>query len=1059
MPIAQTLLESDQLKSRLPRLERIFDVPLPLIDPENGELTVPRPGYDARFQSYLVEGAPEIREMGLAEAKGVVKKLIQDFCFRGEQDVVHAIAALLTPMCRGLYDRWTSRTPVFFFLGNRPRTGKDYLAGCVSILYEGRTNEDPPLDRDQAELRKKLTAAMISGRRRMHFSNCDGVLKNPVLEQVVTNERWSDRVLGGNNEVSIPNEMEFSLSGNTGVLYTPDFSARSRFINLHFAHEYENKRTFTEPDLHGWLLRNRAEVLSALWTFVREWNRKGRPAGTTPLTSFPSWASIVGGIMKACDLGDPCLPHVMEMNTGGDNETRDMKRLYGIAYDTFPEKWVVKHAVRKLVVDNHESEDAEPLFSYLDIGDHSGKVRFGRILDKFVGREFDGIQMLEDGNTERNDRRKLKYTKVPEGPSDSDPVAAFFDGTSATALKGGGSGSLGGVVPSAIPEKDGETDVSVCVKGEKSISETAEPAITAMTASYELVDDRERFAEIAKEINSSGQAVALDCETYGEGKGDALDPFKGGIRLVSLAIPGRKPWIIDLKATGADLGPVKDALSEAGVIIHNALFDLRFLGVHCDLRLKKATCTMTASRLLNAGRLENKSGKLNSLGRALSDRGIVDLPKELGKSDWGGALSDGQLEYAANDVCYLHQLRDKLLVEINEAGLSKVWKLEMDVLPVAVEMSITGLMVDAGKLETLGDKLSPDIETVSREALELLGKEINLNSTKQLKAALNDLGFDLGSTDKATLAQLDHPVAVKLLEYRRLNSQKKTVETLKKHVSDDGRLHGTFDPSGSESGRFSCKDPNLQSISRGPVREAIRAPQDYKLVCADYSQIELRIAAVVRKEEKMLEAYRKGEDLHRVTAAYMCDKDASEVTPEERQMAKAVNFGLLYGQYPKGLARYAKESYGVDMTEGQAEKFHRRFFESYPAMRNYASCADRWASNNALNAVTRLGRRKYLPDGEDYRWTRYTSLLNAPVQGGAADVLKTALVRLAAALPDNARIVSTVHDEIIVECPEAIAPAVKAIMEGVMTGAMNHHYPEVPCEVEAKSGQTWAEAK
>jgi len=427
--IASLLLVCPNFVEALPKLDRVLKVPMPIIDGRGGSLIVPTPGYNPRINTLLVHEAPEIEELSLTESKALLERLLRDFCLADTKDKVHAIAALLTPLCRGLYRSWTTRVPVFFYLGNRPRTGKDYLAGCTHLIYEGITIEDPPLSANTDEFRKKITSAMMRGRRLMHFSNCSGEIKNNVFEQIVTNHHWSDRVLGGNRIVTLPNEMEFTLSGNVGVTYTPDFAARSRIINLRFEDEHENQRTFDEPDLHGWVLRERGKLLSALWGLVRHWDREGRPVGKTPFTSFSEWAEVVGGIMAACDLGDPCQPEAHEVQTQGDVEAEDIRHLYRLAYEKRPNEWISKQSLRDLVNDHNQAHGVDPLFGCPDREDKSFQVRFGMLLAKYRGRIFDGIQMDMNIEEPRPERRKIIFNCPAERSRTANPVEAVIDGS------------------------------------------------------------------------------------------------------------------------------------------------------------------------------------------------------------------------------------------------------------------------------------------------------------------------------------------------------------------------------------------------------------------------------------------------------------------------------------------------------------------------------------------------------------------------------------------------------------------------------------------------------
>jgi DNA polymerase-1 len=226
---------------------------------------------------------------------------------------------------------------------------------------------------------------------------------------------------------------------------------------------------------------------------------------------------------------------------------------------------------------------------------------------------------------------------------------------------------------------------------------------------------------------------------------------------------------------------------------------------------------------------------------------------------------------------------------------------------------------------------------------------------------------------------------------------------------------------------------------------------------ADYSQVELRIAAAIAGEEKMIQAYAQGSDLHRQTASIVLGKSVEDISKEDRQLAKAVNFGLLYGQSAKGLVRYAKTSYGVKLETEQARQIRRKFFDEYKHLREWHNQANEDAGSNREVLSTQLGRKRWLPMEGDVQWQRFTALLNAPVQGGAADVIKTAITGLQAKLPEGAGMVSTVHDELIVEVPLKDAETVKKLVEGVMLESAASLYPTVTFEVEAHICEDWSE--
>ena len=225
---------------------------------------------------------------------------------------------------------------------------------------------------------------------------------------------------------------------------------------------------------------------------------------------------------------------------------------------------------------------------------------------------------------------------------------------------------------------------------------------------------------------------------------------------------------------------------------------------------------------------------------------------------------------------------------------------------------------------------------------------------------------------------------------------------------------------------------------------------------ADYSQVELRAAAAIAGETKMIDAYKAGADLHKLTAATVLGKPEDAVTKADRQLAKAVNFGLIYGQSAPGLVKYAATSYGVTMDEDEATRIRQAFFRTYSRLRQWHGTSHNQAEEGITEVRTRSGRRRLIP-GTASEWERFTALVNTPVQGGTADGMKHALILIHERLPKSARIVSTVHDEVVVECPEQFADDCREIITTAMVEAMTALFPEVPIEVEGNVCTTWAE--
>ncbi len=232
-------------------------------------------------------------------------------------------------------------------------------------------------------------------------------------------------------------------------------------------------------------------------------------------------------------------------------------------------------------------------------------------------------------------------------------------------------------------------------------------------------------------------------------------------------------------------------------------------------------------------------------------------------------LTDGQLAYAARDVAHLHALYDVLTLKLEQSGLGEVAGLEMALQPVIVAMETAGLAVDRAKLEAIRDQAKAESEMQTAALRDALGdRQINLSSPVQLQTALAKAGLTLANTNEETLkASGDERFVPIILAHRSAEKTAQQAQSLLECIAADGRIHGRFDPTGTATGRFSSKEPNLQNIGRGPLRECFIAPEGSKLVVADYSQIELRAAAAIAGETKMIEAYQRGEDLHRGTAA------------------------------------------------------------------------------------------------------------------------------------------------------------------------------------------------
>ncbi len=568
-----------------------------------------------------------------------------------------------------------------------------------------------------------------------------------------------------------------------------------------------------------------------------------------------------------------------------------------------------------------------------------------------------------------------------------------------------------------------------------------------------LVNSRSAFDAIAGAIHAS-RSVAIALQVHGSGI--EAGPWRGGIRLLALSWPGECPRLLDLEQTGCDLGPVGAAIQSVRVTAHGGCDALLWLAVKCGIRPRNVFCTRTASRLLTAG---------TQGGDRLDDLLLrhLDIPagEDHSASDWGGLFfTEGQIAHAAREAAFLHALQKVLARELGKAGLKQVAALEMELLPVVAGMEESGIAVNATRLKALASGARRQMEHSARalaDALKL--PSLNPSSPQRLQAALARAGIAVPDTEEATLlAANDGRIVPEILTYRGAEKTFQQAEGLLQSIQPDGRIHARFDPTGTDTGRFVCRSPNLQGIGRGPIRSCFVAAQGSRLVVADYSQIELRAVAAIADERSMKTALAAGDDLHKLTAAAILDKPVSAVNSADRQIAKSANFGLIYGQGANGLVKYAAKAFGVALSVQEASRIINKFFAAYPGIARWHAACWKLARSRAPEARTALGRRRLIADSAD-GWARFTALVNAPVQGGCADGMKQAMLDVARLLPEGARIVSTIHDELIIECPEAAAPETCEVVKAKMIEAMQALYPDVRIEVGIASGTDWGAAK
>jgi len=412
------------------------------------------------------------------------------------------------------------------------------------------------------------------------------------------------------------------------------------------------------------------------------------------------------------------------------------------------------------------------------------------------------------------------------------------------------------------------------------------------------------------------------------------------------------------------------------------------------------------------------------------------------------------LEYAPGQSSdALFAVKEILATKLKESGLTEVSNLEFQCVKAVAGMESNGIFIRVEAVEKAKERFIL-AKIKSEQILQKWLGDINFNSQPQLTEALRGKGINASDTREATLLVFrnESPEINALLVYKKSSYLLKLAESLLAHIDPSGgRIHAHYHQIGAPTGRFSCSDPNIQSVPRyRQVRSWFSAPPGFKLVIGDYSQIELRVAAEITGDKRMIEAYRNGEDLHRLTASLISGRPIDSVTKQDRQAAKAVNFGLIYAMGAQGLCEYAREAFGMTLSEEQAVQFRQRFFEAYPGI---AAWHEETQEKQPNETRTILGRRRFWNNTP-----KITELLNSPIQGTSADIIKKVLSMLPNALEGTrAMIVGCVHDEILLEVPIEATDEVALILKETMEEAGKSVVKTVPVEADVIIVSSWAE--
>ncbi len=614
---------------------------------------------------------------------------------------------------------------------------------------------------------------------------------------------------------------------------------------------------------------------------------------------------------------------------------------------------------------------------------------------------------------------------------------------------------------------------------------------------YELVDNNKKFDNFLKKLQAQKE-FTFDTETAN------FNPVTADLLGISFSWKTGEAYYINFQLRiknyelkNADLFNYKEKKHEKGFdndwlsklkpifenekikkYGHNIKFDIEVMASQ-GINIKGVVAdSMIASYLLNPG---SRQHNLDAV--TFSEFNHVKISKEdlLGKGKDKIVFSEVPVErlynYSCEDADFTNRLIKKLIPELKTQKLIKLFEeMEMPLVLVLAIMEINGIKIDKEFLSAMGKSVNRKIAQLTKKIHDLAGTEFNINSTQQLREILFDklaipaMGITKNKTGLSTgaeeLAKLkgQHPIIDLIQEYRELVKLSTTyIEALPELINKKtGRLHTSFNQTVTATGRLSSTEPNMQNIPirtelGREIRKSFIADKGYKLLSLDYSQIELRLAAHMSGDKKMIKAFKQGEDIHTATAAEINRIKLEDVTSEMRREAKAVNFGILYGQGPHGLSQ------GADIPYARAKEFIDKYFSVYKDVKKFVDETIEMAREKGYTE-TLFGRRRILPEINSsvmqVRKAAERMAINTPLQGTAADIIKVAMVEVQKMIDkeygQDVKMLLQVHDELVFEAKKGLAEnaaeKIKNIMEEVIE-------LKVPIVVDASIGDNWGEMK
>ena len=600
--------------------------------------------------------------------------------------------------------------------------------------------------------------------------------------------------------------------------------------------------------------------------------------------------------------------------------------------------------------------------------------------------------------------------------------------------------------------------------------------------SVQIVNTPQALEEL-KAVLANTEIIAFDTETT------STDQMSAELVGISLSIrPGQSFYLpLGHRASSEEQIPLPIALEalrpcltnpRQAKIGHNCKYDFVVLARQ-GLRVAPLTFdTMIAEWLINP---TSRNLGLKNLAWVRLGAKMSEIETLIGKGKNQRSMADVPIAevaaYAGADAEATLRLKTSLQAELESAGANALFHdLEMPLVPVLADMEMSGIRLDSSFLAGMSVELETRLKAIEAQIFEKVGASFNLNSPPQLSEALfvrlglkppdkskrTATGFYSTAADVLDSMSGMHPVVDMVLEYRELSKLKSTyVDALPAQVNArTGRVHTSYNQTGSVTGRIASQDPNLQNIPirtelGRQVRRAFVAENGCRLLSVDYSQIELRIVAHMADDQAMLAAFQAGQDIHTATAAAIFGIPLGSVTKDQRRQAKSVNFGLIYGMSAFGLTRT------TELTLAEAEDFVRTYFAQFPGVKRYLDGMRRKAADEG-HVETLLGRHRYFPGlknqtNQNLRGREEREAINAPIQGSAADIMKIAMLRVPEALKTaglSGKMLLQVHDELVFECPKEETKETATIVQQVMQDA----YPlKARLLTEARQGPNWYE--